>query len=363
MLFYFYFGMRLIVSGDLSTEAQAGLWTVLSIAFGFVLWFFLFRTHHHARGISKTHERMVQVSHLAIAFLSFLLVVTLLRDLILLLAIPFGPLGSQYEVLTVLVLSAALLVFGLFNAKYVRIKRITLPIENLPLELHGFRIAQISDLHIGSSIGETFVNRVVKKLNTLNADLVTMTGDLVDGRVVDHRNNLRLLSQIRSLEGCFYVTGNHEYYWGAEAWIAEFEKIGIVTLINSHRVVSRGSARLIIAGIPDAWVAHHYSAHKADPKAALRGAPESSVRILLSHQPTTARSAEQAGYNIQLSGHTHGGQFIPWTFLARFFHPFTRGIYRFGKLWLYVNSGTGFWGPPVRLGSPCEVTLFTLANA
>jgi len=176
------------------------------------------------------------------------------------------------------------------------------------------------------------------------------------------------LAQLQSRHGSYFVTGNHEYYSGAHAWMAELSRLGVRVLMNEHVVLSHtgtaGSAALLVAGVAD-YSAHQFDpAHKSDPHAALRGAPAyARVRLLLAHQPRSAVAAADAGYDLQLSGHTHGGQFWPWNHFVRLQQPFTAGLHKLKNLWVYTSRGTGYWGPPKRFGAPSEITLLRLVPA
>jgi predicted MPP superfamily phosphohydrolase len=169
------------------------------------------------------------------------------------------------------------------------------------------------------------------------------------------------LSRLVSRHGSYFVTGNHEYYAGVRPWLAELERLGIKVLHNEHVVIERGGAKLVLAGVTDYNGGHFEESHRSDPQAALAGAPlATAAKVLLAHQPRSAAAAAQAGFDLQLSGHTHGGQFLPWNFFVRFQQPFTAGLHRLGRMWVYVSRGTGYWGPPKRFGAPSEITEIRL---
>jgi predicted MPP superfamily phosphohydrolase len=252
--------------------------------------------------------------------------------------------------------AAVLTVVGLIQARHPRIVRVTVPIRNLPPDLAGLRIVQLSDLHIGPTIRRAFVEWVVDAANALAPDLVAVTGDVADGFVPDLRDHVAPLARLRAPLGRYFVTGNHEYYWDALGWTAELERLGLTVLSNEHRVLHRGDGRLLLAGVTDLSV-------DSDPHVALADAPGSDVRVLLAHQPLSAYAARAAGFDLQLSGHTHGGQYFPFNLLVRLFQPFVAGLHRLEEMWLYVSRGTGYWGPPLRLGAPSEITLLELVPA
>ncbi|HYS20463.1 MAG TPA: metallophosphoesterase, partial [Gemmatimonadales bacterium] len=258
--------------------------------------------------------------------------------------------------LTVVGLAGVVTALGTLQARRPRVVRVFVPITDLPPDLQGFRIVQISDLHVGPTLNRRFVERVVATVNALSPDVVAVTGDVADGFVRDLRDDVAPLARLVAPLGKFYVTGNHEYYWDAPGWIGEVERLGLAVLNHAYRVVERGAARLLFAGVPDLSV-------PSDPAAALRGAPQSDVRVLLAHQPKSAFAARAAGFDLQLSGHTHGGQYFPFNLLVRLFQPFVAGLHRLEAMWLYVSRGTGYWGPPLRLGAPSEITLIELARA
>ena len=258
---------------------------------------------------------------------------------------------------------AAVLVtlWGFANARRTaRVVRVDVPIAGLPRALVGFTIAQVSDVHVGPTIKRPYVEAIVDAVNRLDVDLVAVTGDLVDGSVRDLAEHVAPLAALRSKEGSFFVTGNHEYYSGAAAWVRELRRLGLVVLMNEHAVVRRGEARLVIAGVTDFGAGHFDRSQASDPVAALAGSPAGAVRLLLAHQPRSAAAAEAAGFDLQLSGHTHGGQFLPWNFLVRLQQPFTAGLHRWRRMWVYTSRGTGYWGPPKRFGAPSEITLLRL---
>ena len=312
-------------------------------------------------------DRMAAPGYFMAGFFSSLLVLTLLRDVLL---VPVILLASQthlraYESTSasiVLGLGIFATLAGLVGARRrARIVNIDVPLQNLPPALHGFSIVQISDIHVGTTIRKKYVEKIVKAVNALKPDLIAITGDVVDGSVRDLAAHTAPLAQLRALHGAFFVTGNHEYYSGASAWTAEFMRLGLRVLLNEHTVVEHQGASLVIAGVTD-FSSHHFNeSQRSDPHVALAGAPaEACVRILLAHQPRSATAAASAGFDLQLSGHTHGGQFWPWNLFVRFQQPFTAGLHRLDHLWIYVSRGTGYWGMPNRFGAPSEITHLRL---
>jgi uncharacterized protein len=241
---------------------------------------------------------------------------------------------------------------------------VDIPVTDLPEALHGFSIAQISDVHVGPTIKRGFVEGIVALVNGLKADLIAVTGDLVDGSVQQLSLHTAPLAGLAARHGAYFVTGNHEYYSGERAWSAEIGRLGMRVLKNEHVVLKHNGASLVLAGVTDLSAHHFDAAEHSDPAAALRGAPaDAGAKILLAHQPNSATAAASAGFDVQLSGHTHGGQFWPWNLFVRFFQPFTGGLYRLKNLWVYVSRGTGYWGPPNRFGVPSEITRIRLIPA
>jgi predicted MPP superfamily phosphohydrolase len=259
-------------------------------------------------------------------------------------------------------LALAVTALGFFNARRTAaVVPVDVPIRGLPAALHGFTIAQISDIHVGPTIRREYLNAIVDSVNGIGADMVAVTGDLVDGQVSELSDHVAPLARLRSRHGTYFVTGNHEYYSGAEAWVRELRRLGLRVLENEHVVLRHGDASLVVAGVTD-YGAHHFDpARRSDPEAAAAGAPvDAPVRVLLAHQPRSAEAAERAGFQLQLSGHTHGGQFWPWNFFVPLQQPFVAGLHRLRALWVYTSRGTGYWGPPKRLGAPSEITRLRL---
>ena len=306
------------------------------------------------------------VPWIAMGFFSWLLVLTLAREASLIVAaLAFSRQAhdewARISAIGVMALTPLITLAGYVMARRVApVVRVSVPLAGLPAELEGFTIAQISDIHVGPTIKRAFVEAIVRRVNRLEADLIAITGDLVDGSVLDLAHHTQPLADLESRHGTYFVTGNHEYYSGAHSWVHELRRLGARVLMNEHVVLDHDGAALAIAGVTD-YSAHHFDAsHRSDPHAAVQGAPGDAVKVLLAHQPRSAESAEKAGYHLQLSGHTHGGQFWPWNLFVRLQQPFTAGLNRLGGMWVYINRGTGYWGPPMRFGVPSEITLIRL---
>jgi len=305
---------------------------------------------------------------LAMGFFSSLLVLTFLRDvalLVLTLAGAGSPAITHDSALAVPLLALLVTAIGFINARRLaRVVKVDVPIVGLPQELAGYAIAQISDIHVGPTIKRTYLNAIVTKVNSLKPDAIAVTGDLVDGSVQRLAMHTAPLGRLAAPDGVFFVTGNHEYYSGAEQWIAEVRRLGLRVLLNEHVIRRRGQASLMIAGVTDYTAQHFNPAHRSDPQQAAAGAPDDvAVKVLLAHQPRSAPAAADAGFDLQLSGHTHGGQFFPWNFFVPLQQPFVAGLNRVRSLWVYTSRGTGYWGPPKRFGAPSEITLVRLVPA
>jgi predicted MPP superfamily phosphohydrolase len=199
--------------------------------------------------------------------------------------------------------------------------------------------------------------------NELQPDLIALTGDFIDGTVEELRDDAAPLAQLSAPQGVWFVTGNHEYYWDAAAWVQEFRRLGIRVLVNQHEVIRKGSDAVILAGITDYSTRHSNRTDASDAKKALEGAPKGLVKILLAHQSASYAAAHAAGFDLQLSGHTHAGQYFPYTLLIGFFQKYYKGLNRHDNMWVYVNTGTGYWGPPLRAGVPAEISLIRLIAA
>src|SRR4051812_2444172 len=314
-------------------------------------------------------DRLVWAGMLAMGLFSSLFVFTLLRELVLILGALAARVGEQVPeglsadtAIAVAVLALLVTAIGLVNARRTaQVVRVDVPLAPLPPALEGFRIVQISDIHVGPTIKRAYIDAIVDRVNALDADVVAITGDLVDGSVPELAEHVAPLARLRARHGVYFVTGNHEYYAGVHGWVAEVQRLGIRVLHNEHVVLQHAGETLVLAGVTDVSGHHFDPAHRSDPAAALRGAPEDAVKVLLAHQPRSAAAAEKAGFDLQLSGHTHGGQFFPWFLFVPLQQPFTAGLHKLGRMLVYVSRGTGYWGPPKRIGAPSEISEIRLA--
>jgi predicted MPP superfamily phosphohydrolase len=317
------------------------------------------------------HGRLDQALHfasyLSMGWLSFLVILCIARDALLLATSSLGalfdisPFRVDIGVPLVLVGSFVALAMGMLAAlRGPHIQHVNLPIEGLAEELHGFRIVQISDLHVGLTIRGPYVRRVVEMTKALSPDLIAITGDIVDGSVAHVGRHLQALAELPGMAPSFCVLGNHEYYSGAAEWVGHFQAMGLPVLMNSHAIVRKGTARMMVAGVTDP------ASRMYDPRQTPRvdlavGSEAADFRLLLAHNPKLASAGAKAGFDLQLSGHTHAGQFFPWTLAVRLVHaPHVAGLSREGSMWVYVSAGTGTWGPPVRFGTKPELTILRL---
>lgn len=370
VMLHVYVGLRLIPELPVGMPLKAiAVLALVSSCFLIPLSMLVRRFDHR-----PSSDRIAWIGLLDMGFFSSLLVFTLLRDVALASALTIDALWrgalslDRWRIDTavgVVALAALSTLIGFVNARRrARVVSVDVPIAELPPELDGLTIVQISDVHVGPTIKARYVDAIVDAVNRLEPDLIAVTGDIVDGSVAQLADHTKPLERLTARYGAYLVTGNHEYYSGAAQWIAEFQRLGLRVLLNEHVVLEHNGTRFIVAGVTDYSAGQFDQAHRSDPSAALADAPgDVRIKLLLAHQPRTALAAAQAGYTLQLSGHTHGGQFFPWNFFVRLQQPFTAGLAQLDALWVYTSRGTGYWGPPKRLGAPSEITHLRLVNA
>lgn len=246
----------------------------------------------------------------------------------------------------------------------VSVRRVEVPLRRLKREQDGITLAQLTDLHIGPTIGHDDLADIVRTTNALSPDVIVITGDLVDGSVEALRNSVAPLRDLRAKYGVFFVTGNHEYFSGARAWVEEITRLGIRVLRNERVEIGQGQLTFDLAGTDDRSAARSREAgHGEDLDKALAGRDRTRALVLLAHQPRTVLDAAAFGVDLQLSGHTHGGQIWPFGALVRLQQRFLAGLGRQGDTLIYVSRGTGYWGPPMRLFAPAEITQIVLRAA
>jgi len=260
--------------------------------------------------------------------------------------------------------TGSLTAIGVANARHTAdVAEVEVPIDGLPPDLEGFTIVQLSDVHVGPTIQRVDLEAIVQRTNDLRADMIALTGDLVDGYVSDLRDEVAPFGDLRARFGVYFVTGNHEYYWDGPAWCRHFASLGLRVLNNDYAIVPVGSARLLVGGVTDYHAPKALPGHASDPHSARRDAPAHDVSVLLAHQPSSVFEASAAGFDLQLSGHTHGGQYFPLTPIVWFAQPYFAGLHRHENMWIYVSRGTGYWGPPMRVAAPHEITRIRLIRA
>ncbi|MET9854563.1 metallophosphoesterase [Streptomyces sp. NPDC006450] len=237
-----------------------------------------------------------------------------------------------------------------------RVKRVRVPLAKLPRAAHGFRIAVVSDIHLGPILGHAHTTRIVDTINRTQPDLIAIVGDLVDGSVHDLAPAAEPLRGLRARHGSYFVTGNHEYFSGAQQWVDHVRELGLTPLENARRELPYFD----LAGVND--IAGESEGHGPDFQAALGDRDRARSAVLLAHQPVVIDEAVRYGADLQLSGHTHGGQLWPGEYVAELANPTVAGLERYGDTQLYVSRGAGAWGPPVRVGAPSDITVVELAS-
>lgn len=255
----------------------------------------------------------------------------------------------------------SVLIGGVMAIRQPGLKQVEVPVADLPAGLEGLRIVQISDLHLGPLVSTAKVERLVARTNELRPDLIVITGDLVDGEADGVKGKAERMAALKATHGVYFITGNHEYYSGVAKWIPVIRSLGWHLLDNQHAVIDHQGARLVVAGMPDPTAGGRRGTGSGpDLAKALAGAPEEALKVLLFHPPTGYDAAEKAGVHLQLSGHTHSGQYFPWSLVVPSLFRYPKGLHRHGAMWIYTSVGTGFWGPPNRFLVPPELTVIEL---
>ena len=359
---YGYSGWRL-----LPWLPSPALWVAASVLLLLLLLpLLLFRLRSRPRLAGLT-DLLAWIAYLSMGFFTVCSTLLAVRDLGGLLLGLVHPIGAGLDAridLAAFVLALAVTGYGFYQARRTpAVRRVEVPIESLPPALAGLRIVQISDLHVGPTIKGPFVERLVARVGDLQPDLIAFTGDLADGTVERLAPHTAALGRLTAPLGIYSCTGNHEYYSGVEEWTGQARRLGFDVLINEARQIEHGGARIALAGATDFSAGELVPGHASDPAGALAGSDGADVRILLAHQPRSIGAAADAGCHLQLSGHTHGGQFVPWKYAVLLQQPFIAGLHKVRGTWIYVHRGTGYWGPPLRLGAPSEIALLTLTRA
>lgn len=356
---HWYLGIRLIRDAQVPEPLGAALWWALWLFLASIFGGFL-GGRLLPRGLAKVFQWF---GFVWMGAFGLLLVSTSLSDLVLAIASHFTVVEPSWQSLRAALVGAIVvpaLFWGFYVARRPETKRVTIHLPGLDPSLEGFRIVQISDVHIGETLDRAFAQAVTEQVNALQPDMVAVTGDLVDGSVAKLRDEVAPLGGLRGKHGVFYVTGNHEYYHGGAAWENEGRHLGFVVLHNEHRVIADG--KLVVGGVTDIEGARFSQAHAPRVDHAFADAPAGVPRILLAHQPRFARAAKDALVSLMLSGHTHGGQIFPFMFFVKLQQPVVGGFELIHGVPTYTSLGTGYWGPPFRIGPRGEVTELILTS-
>ena len=319
-------------------------------------------------------DRFAWLGLFCMGLFSTLLVLTVARDLLLLAAVVIDALApaalnvADLRTVTaaaVPLLGGAITLLGLVNARRTAaVVSVDVPIAGLPEALHGFTIAQISDIHVGPTIKGGYLDSIVRAVNGLDADMVAVTGDLVDGSVQRLASHVAPIERLTSRHGTFFVTGNHEYYSGAPAWIAELRRLGLRVLLNEHVVLRHDAASIVVAGVTD-FSAHHFGEqHRSDPRLRSPALPPTRRCVCFSRTShAVPRPPRQPASTCSYPDTRTAVSSCPGTCSCRFQQPYTAGLHRLRALWIYTSRGTGYWGPPKRFGAPSEITRLRLVPA
>ncbi len=378
---YGYVGWRIIIPAAFSLPVNVLLWVLLML-------FLVMPFVPVILRMNGVEGRLVDVAawagYLSFGFFTLLFAVLITKDLALLVATGIQKSAQMFrsggaEVvadpqrrllmmnsinLGVLGFTVGLMGYGIFEAlRRPRVVEVTVPIKNLHPDLNGFRIVQITDIHVSHTIKRPFVQDVVDTVNRLQPDLIALTGDLADGSVSQLGHDVAPLADLKAPHGRFFITGNHEYYSGVQQRLDETARLGFDVLLNEHRVIEKGEGRFLLAGVTDYSGGQFSEDHRSDPHKALKGASDSGVKILLAHQPRSIFEAAKAGYDFVISGHTHGGQYFPYHILAYLTQPYISGLHKHGDTLIYVSRGTGYWGPQLRIGARSEITVHRIVSA
>ncbi len=366
IIMYWFLSTQLIAFTDLDNKVKVILYIIFGLPFIQVAWLPLVYWWLEDNQIKPRHKFMSKIAYFWMGFMSLLLFFIAMRALILMptwyfLKLSLPLFGWEYSIIT-LFGSVFIFGYGYIKAKGMpNVEIVEIPFRNVKSVSKHIKIAQISDLHISENLSHHYIENIVNVTNSLEADFIVLTGDIGDGSVESLKEKVLILKKLKARYQVFYVPGNHECYWGVKEWIQIIESMKMIPLINEHKVFNFDQFKIAIAGVPDIWNDRFEGNVKSDPIKAIANCPEDvQFKILLAHQPQTYKTAIEAGFDLQLSGHTHAGQFIPWSLIIRLFHRFARGLYQYKKMWIYVNRGTGHWGPPLRVLASPEVTLIKI---
>lgn len=324
---------------------------------------------------NRAIDKFSLIGYTSFGFFSFTFMIFLFRDFFIIVMnvienffkvpIPLDHTKRDFLIkmssLAILSSSSVSTVYGFYNSrKGPLIKNQVVFLKNLPKEFDNFTIAQISDLHVGPTIKKPYVLNVLDEISKVNPDMIAVTGDLIDGSVDHLKKDLEPFMDLSAPYGTYFVTGNHEYYSGVDQWLDETDRLGMINLVNSNTKIIKSKSEIFLAGITDYRAHQIKKSHRSNPALALKNIPKDKTKILLAHQPNSIYAVNEAGADLQLSGHTHGGQFWPFNYPTKLVNAYLSGLHNHNGTQIYVNSGTGYWGPPLRLGVPSEITLVRL---
>ncbi len=368
-LLYLYTGWKFIYPNSHSLLANIGFWLLFLFLYLLPISTSLLRIN---RIEGEYIDYFAWVSYLSLGICSILFFIFLGMD-ILTISTKIAPIENKFDpnrkAFLGLSLKTMLAGFGGIFSIYGIVNGLRVPeiitqkisFNKLPSGLKDFKIAHITDLHVGSQIKAEMVQSVVDKINSMNPDIVVFTGDAADGSVENYGKEMEPLKNIKSKYGNYFVTGNHEYYSDLKGWLNKLSEVGFKILTNESKQIQVEDSTLLVTGIPDRTAKYYVKSHKTNVKKALNGYESSDFKLLLAHQPKDIEHAIKFGYDLQLSGHTHGGQYIPFSFLVSLAHPFLKGLHQKDGTQIYINQGTGFWGPSIRIGTVPEITEIILS--
>ena len=365
---HYYIAQRLVIDSALPTFWRNSLLAVVAL---FAVTLFL-QPIGERRWSRRTARLVAWPASIWMGVAFLLLLLLLASDVVWALlgaATPAGAVGltavtaARARALSTVAIAAFTAIAGMRMALQPPVvRRIEITLGRWPRTLDGYRIVQLSDIHIGPILDRRFATHLVQRCAALAPDLIAITGDLVDGSVARVGDEVAPLAELRARHGVFFITGNHDHYSGAREWVRCVQSLGIRVLRNQRVRVGAGDASFDIAGVEDHHAALFGGDLKEDVPATLDGRDRSRALVLLAHDPATFHEAARLGVDLQLSGHTHGGQIWPFNYLVRLSTPFVAGHYRVGDAQLYVSRGTGFWGPAMRLFAPGEITEIVLRS-
>lgn len=360
----FYIWYSLLKPLSLSYPILYGMsFVVLELIFLLFLWLGLVFFRSTANEILLFEKPLKISAYWGLGFLSFLFCFTLFRDVSALVSYPWMESNLFYSdqiSILILILSVACFMIGAFNAQMrLYTPTIEVKIEHLPESISGLKIAHLSDIHLGTGPNVKQVRKLIDQALSKKPDLIVLTGDIIDGSPSELDAEFAEMARLKAPRGVYFVIGNHECYWNHQESIDAIKKLGITVLVNEGLELKLGEHTAFIAGLSDP-AAVHFKGQKPEIPAP---PTHSKFNLILVHQPQLAKKIADHPYHLQLSGHTHGGQFFPWNLAVKRMYPVDRGLGRLKNLWIYVNMGSGYWGPPIRLGSQCEVTELVVVRA